>query len=108
MVFNIDKQPDDFDARTFYDKCIAANILPIARMVCDYPKKKLVREFGDEETASLYRETTFAVIGHEISSSLDPCDGMFSGITLEHTPSLKERIRLFSRIGLKGSDLKTL
>lgn len=108
VVFNIDKQPEDFDAKKFYDKCIAANILPIARMVCDYPKKKLVREFGDEETASLYRETTFAVIGHEISSSLDACDGMFSGITLEHTPSLKERIRLFSRIGLKGSDLKTL
>ena len=108
ITFDIDKVSPDFDAALFYDKCIAAGIIPLARMVCDYPTKKLVREFGDEETASLYRETTFAVIGHEISSSLDACDGMFSGITLEHTPSLKERIRLFSRIGLKGSDLKTL
>ncbi len=108
VIFNIDKQPDDFDAKAFYDKCIAADILPLARMVCDYPKKKLLCEFRDEETASLFRETTFAVIGHEISSSLDVNDGMFSERTSGNTPSLKERIRLFSRIGLKGSDIKTL
>lgn len=108
IVFEVDKVSGDFDAKDFYDKCLAANILPLARMVCDYPKKKLVCEFKDEEVSSLFRETTFAVIGHEISSSLNPKDGLFSASSVENTPDLKDRIRLFSRIGLKGSNLKTL
>ena len=92
----------------FYDKCIAAGIIPLARMVCDYPKKKLVCEFADEKTAEAYRETTFAVIGHEISSSLDIADGLFSDRSIENTPDLKDRLRLFSRIGLKGSNINDL
>ena len=77
-------------------------------MVCDYPKKKLVHEFKDEKTAELFRETTFAVIGHEITASLNVKDGMFSERSTENTPDLKDRIRLFSRIGLKGSDINAL
>lgn len=108
VVFDIDKMRRDFDAGAFYDACIASNLLPIARMVCDYPKKKLVCEFEDEKTAELYRETTFAVIGHEITASLNVKDGMFSERSIENTPGLKDRIRLFSRIGLKGSSFDTL
>lgn len=98
VIFDVDKTSDDFNAKDFYDKCLAANIMPLARMVCDYPKKKLVCEFKDEEISALFRETTFAVIGHEISSSLNPKDGLFSASSVENTPDLKDRIRLFSRI----------
>ena len=108
ITFDIDKVSPDFDAALFYDKCIAAGIIPLARMVCDYPKKKLVCEFADEKTAEAYRETTFAVIGHEISSSLDIADGLFSDRSVENTPDLKDRLRLFSRIGLKGSNINDL
>lgn len=108
ITFDIDKVSPDFDAALFYDKCIAAGIIPLARMVCDYPKKKLVCEFADEKTAEAYRETMFAVIGHEISSSLDIADGLFSDRSVENTPDLKDRLRLFSRIGLKGSNINDL
>ncbi len=108
VVFDIDKMSPDFNAEAFYNVCLASNLLPIARMVCDYPKKKLVCEFEDEKTAELYRETTFAVIGHEITASLNVKDGMFSERSIENTPNLKDRIRLFSRIGLKGSSFDTL
>ncbi len=108
IVFSVDKVGDDFNARVFYDKCLQNGILPLARLVCDYPKKKLLWEFDSEETAELFRETTFAVAGHEISASLHIEDGLFSERSVENTPDLKDRIRLFSRIGLKGSDIKTL
>ena len=108
IIFDIDKVSPGFDAEDFYGKCLAAGILPLARMVCDYPKKKLVHEFKDEKTAELFRETTFAVIGHEITASLNVKDGMFSERSTENTPDLKDRIRLFSRIGLKGSDINAL
>ncbi len=108
IIFDIDKVNPDFDAEAFYEKCLSAGILPLARMVCDYPKKKLVHEFKDEKTAELFRETAFAVIGHEITASLNVNDGMFSERSIENTPDLKDRIRLFSRIGLKGSNINTL
>lgn len=108
VVFDVDKVSSNFDAEAFYEKCLSAGILPLARMVCDYPKKRLVHEFRDEKIAGLFRETTFAVIGHEITASLNVNDGMFSERSIENTPDLKDRIRLFSRIGLKGSNIDAL
>lgn len=43
--------------------------------------------------------STWALIGHQISVTSNVEDGMFTAKTIEKVPSLKERIKLFARIG---------
>ena len=86
----------------FYDKCLAEGILPIVKSTVGHPRTKLDLNFEDEELAIKYKETTFCLVGHEISSSISVEDGMFSPSTLSRFPTLEERIKLYSRVGSKG------
>lgn len=86
-----------------YDACVASGLLPIGLIVADYPKKNLEFKFDSEETSQKYKDVALSIVGNEIASSINLGDGMFSDRTIENTPIFTERIRLFSRIGSKGS-----
>lgn len=98
VFFDSDKLAANASPSEIYDKCIENGLLPLARVVLARPRKKLEHKFENQELADKYNETAFAVIGHEISSSIDVGDGLFSPRSIENTPDLKDRIRLFSRI----------
>lgn len=87
--------------REFYDKCLSRGILPIVRTLVAHPRKRLDGKFEDLELAKSYRENALCLVGHEISSSINPEDGMFSEETIKRFPSLEERIKLYSRVGNK-------
>ena len=87
--------------REFYDKCIAQDVLPIIRTLVSHPRKRLDGTFEDLELAKKYTDNTLCLVGHEIASSFDPEDGMFTPKTIQQFPSLEERIKLFSRVGTK-------
>ena len=82
----------------FYDICIENDILPIIRILVDHPRKALDNKFQNPELGAKYQDTTLAIVGHEISASINPADGMFSPSTVAKFPTIKERIDLFSRI----------
>lgn len=98
MEFSADNQAL---MQEFYDKCMALEILPIVRTLVTHPRRKLDYTFEDETLAQKYKENTLCLVGHEISASTVVEDGMFSPSTVERFPSLQERIKLFSRVGLK-------
>ncbi len=85
----------------FYDKCLEVGVLPIVRTLVAHPRKKLDGKFESLELAKKYRDNALCIVGHEISSSINPDDGMFTQKTLEQFPSLEERIKLYSRVGTK-------
>ena len=85
----------------FYDKCIENDILPIVRTLVSHPRKKPDNKFADETLATKFNETASCIVGHEISSSINFDDGMFTPATIERFPSLEERIKLYSRVGTK-------
>ena len=87
--------------REFYDKCMALGILPIIRTLVAHPRKRLDGTFEDLELAKKYKDNALCIVGHEISSSINPEDGMFSPKTIEQFPTLEERIKLYSRVGTK-------
>ncbi|MBE5742451.1 MAG: hypothetical protein E7360_03915 [Clostridiales bacterium] len=82
----------------FYDKCLDNGILPLVRTVISHPRHLMDGVFKDEETAKKFNETAYCVVGHEISSSINPDDGMFTDSTSKKFPTLEERIKIFSRI----------
>lgn len=85
----------------FYDKCMQRGILPIIRTLVAHPRKKLDGKFTSSELAQKFNDNARCIVGHEISSSINPDDGMFTNTSLERCPSLEERIKLYSRIALK-------
>lgn len=85
----------------FYDKCMQRGILPIIRTLVAHPRKRLDGKFESEELAKKYKDNALCIVGHEISSSINQEDGMFSAKTIEQFPSLEERIKLYSRVGTK-------
>ena len=85
----------------FYDKCLAVGVLPIVRTLVSHPRKKLDGKFDSLELAKKYKDNALCIVGHEISSSINPEDGMFTSKTLEQFPTLEERIKLYSRVGTK-------
>ena len=85
----------------FYDKCIENDVLPIVRTLFAHPRKKPDNKFLDVELAVKYNDTASCIVGHEISSSINPEDGMFTPSTIERFPSILERIKLYSRVGTK-------
>ena len=72
----------------------------------DHSRKKIDSYFGNEELARKYRETTLAIVGHEISASIRGEDGIFGEEGGEGASSLADRVRLYSRIGSKGGMYK--
>jgi hypothetical protein len=48
-------------------------------------------------------DSTWALIGHELTATADPSKGMFSDDTLRRWPRLEDRIRIFKAIGLESS-----
>ena len=54
-----------------------------------------------QELAKKYKDNALCIVGHEISSSINQEDGMFSPKTIEQFPTLEERIKLYSRVGTK-------
>lgn len=85
----------------FYDKCIKEELLPFVRTLVAHPRKKPDNKFLDESLAIKFNETASCIVGHEISSSINPEDGMFTKSTVERFPSIEERIKLYSRVGTK-------
>ncbi len=85
----------------FYDKCMTLDILPIVRTLVAHPRKRLDGTFENLELAKKYKDNALCLVGHEISSSINPEDGMFSQKTIEQFPTLEERIKLYSRVGTK-------
>ncbi len=85
----------------FYDKCIENDVLPVVRTLVSHPRKKPDNKFLDVELAVKYNDTASCIVGHEISSSINPEDGMFTPSTIERFPSILERIKLYSRVGTK-------
>lgn len=97
---------DEKTLSDFYDACFARDLIPLARTVIDHSRKKIDSYFGNEELARKYRETTLAIVGHEISASIRGEDGIFGEEGGEGASSLADRVRLYSRIGSKGGMYK--
>ena len=53
----------------------------------------------DEKYRNLY-DSTWALIGHELSATEDRSKGLFSSKTIEKVPDLEDRIRIYKEIGL--------
>ena len=96
--FNADEQ--DF-MQEFYDKCMNCGILPIVRTLVAHPRKKLDGKFENADLAEKYKNNAFCIVGHEISASINPEDGMFTAETNQRFPSLEEKVKLYSRVALK-------
>lgn len=96
--FNAENQ--DF-MQEFYDKCMQNGVLPIIRTLVSHPRKKLDGKFASPDLAQKYNDTARCIVGHEISSSINPEDGMFTPSTQGRFPDLAERIKLYSRVALK-------
>lgn len=96
--FNAENQ--DF-MQEFYDKCMQNGILPIVRTLVAHPRKKLDGKFASVELAQKFNDNAKCIVGHEISASINPEDGMFTPATTTRFPDLNERIKLYSRIALK-------
>ena len=89
-------------AEEAYDKCIAEGLLPLSRVLIERGRDTFDAEFSSEELAEKYNECAYAVVGHEICTSINILDGMFSKEHIKNLPDIKDRIKLFSRIGAKG------
>ena len=106
-VLGINSATAEFNAENqafmqeFYDKCLNNGVLPVVRTLVSHPRKKLDYKFLDEELAVKYKDTASCIVGHEISSSINPEDGMFTKSTIERFPTIEERIKLYSRVGTK-------
>ncbi|MBQ7374060.1 MAG: hypothetical protein IJW64_05830 [Clostridia bacterium] len=106
-ALNINSATAEFSAndqgfmQEFYDKCMQNGILPFVRTLVSHPRKKPDNKFTDVELAVKFNDTASCIVGHEISSSINPEDGMFTKTTAERFPSLEERIKLYSRVGTK-------
>ena len=48
-------------------------------------------------------DSTWALIGHELTATEDPSKGMFSDDSIRSWPRLEDRIRVFKAIGLESS-----
>ena len=73
-------------------------ILPLCREIIDYTDKNTRPNKMEEDLAEKYNECVFALIGHEIASSIHVKDGLFSPSSIAKTPDFYERIKLYSRI----------
>ncbi len=91
------------DLDDYYEKSIKQGLLPIVRQVYNDNLYPSTFAFESLETAQKFKETNYAVIGHEIASSINLPDGLFSEESINTTPDLKKRIKLFSSIGNKQS-----
>ena len=89
-------------AETLYEKCIENDMLPLCRSVIDYARSKFDAKFSSEDIAEKYNECAYAVVGHEISTTLNFDDGLFSKESVAVSPNLSDRITLYSHIGYKG------
>lgn len=85
----------------FYEKGLNLGLLPIVRTLVAHPRKRLDGKFEDLELAKKYKDNALCIVGHEISSSINSEDGMFSENTIKQFPTLEERIKLYSRVGTK-------
>ena len=56
----------------------------------------------DEKYKNLF-DSTWALIGHELSATEDLSKGLFSKETIARYPDLNERIRVYKEIGLSKS-----
>lgn len=93
---------DDELAAKVYDICIEKGLLPLSRVLIDRSRDKFDAEFSNEELAEKFNECAYAVVGHEICTSVSILDGLFSKEHVKNLPDIKDRIKLYSRIGAKG------
>lgn len=97
-------EPDKYDAspEEFYDKAFEKGFLPLSRKVIDRPRKRPTYVFETDEIAEKYLESALAVCGHELSATQSVNDGLFSEKTVASVPDFAARIKLFSKIAIKG------
>ena len=86
-------------AEELYSACVDNNVLPVSRIVVDNPRKKFDYEFSSADLAAKYRNTAAAIVGHEISATLNFSDGFFSARRIADTPDMEDRIKLFAAVG---------
>lgn len=90
-------------ANTVYEKCIENDMLPLCRILIDYSRNKADLDFENTDLAVKFNECAYAVVGHEICTAINFFDGLFSKENVKTIPGIADRIRLYSRIGAKGS-----
>ncbi|MBR1867963.1 MAG: hypothetical protein IJ800_05230 [Clostridia bacterium] len=90
-------------ADELYSASIENGVLPLFCKVISTPRDKFDFEFEDAGLAAKYNECAFAVVGHEIATAIDASDGIFSEEQISKSPDIADRIKLFSRIGAKGT-----
>lgn len=101
-VIDIDKHEQD-KVSYFYNACQNYEILPLAVTIISHPRKIPETYFETDALAKKYNDNALCIVGHEIASSINPNDGMFTETTKKQFPTLEERIKLFSHIGSKGT-----
>ncbi len=81
--------------------CEKHGFLQISGVDINSPRQVFVcKEMQDAKFDNL-KESTWALIGHEIAATKDLSQGMFSRQTVQKYPDLNERIALFRKIGLQ-------
>ncbi len=90
-------------AEELYNASVEKGILPLFGKVISTPRDKFDFEFDNNQLALKYNECAFAVVGHEIATAINISDGIFSEEQISKSPDILDRIKLFSRIGAKGT-----
>jgi hypothetical protein len=81
--------------------CDEFGFFQISGVDINSPRQSFVcEEMRNDEFKNL-KDSTWALIGHEIAATEDITKGMFSDETISRYPNLNERINIFKNIGLK-------
>jgi len=104
LAINISEFTED-EIEKIYDRFTERGTFVIGRYVVDNPRKKFKESIENNVIRGKLLESSAALVGSEIASSISNFDGMFTDETVKKFPELSERIRLYSRIGLKGQKI---
>lgn len=81
--------------------CKKHNLFEISGEDINTPRQSFVCEAMKDGSYSNLKDSTWAMIGHEIAATADLSAGMFSPKTLADYPDLDQRIHVYKLIGLK-------
>lgn len=88
--------------RTVKSLCERHELFQISGEDINSPRQPFVCEALRNPEFHNLIDSTWALIGHELSATEDLSQGMFSPQTVQRWPSLKERIKIFKAIGLEA------
>ncbi|MBO4217810.1 MAG: PHP domain-containing protein [Clostridia bacterium] len=66
------------------------------------PRQKFICEALADPAFDHLKDATYALIGHEKAATENLCDSMFSDFTKKKYPDVRERVKVYAKIGRQG------